>query len=273
MERDFIKVAPPQMLRINSKQEQNQNSQQHYHRKDSERSNQDEQAGEGNFSGREISTPQYQTELGRLILKKRNLELFIFTKMISIVNNFELSQEEKDIILNDHDITQAKAKLADLEIQIIELENMLSHTHETNADLDANILLLTDLNTAYQHYLQYSNLESESLQNNEIEELDAYHFEKDKALDSIEHIQKTVNFNLLTKIEEENQKSAKVKELFAEIGIKVKEIMKIEDENSVKLQNLREDIRFEIRKQNDGVKAISKYAVMGGRSHFIDTTK
>ena len=217
---------------------------------------------------------EQQYELGFLILKKRNLELFLFTKLMQTRKNNDGTIESsfEDSTQVQQEIHLIQMKMFELEKEITELQSRVFTVKEYSDEDDVFSKLLI-LVKEYQDYLDQSIKENYVLLEQGGEEISQILEVKEKILHNIEKYQRQVPFEYFKDYSPEHPKKIKADEILSELHNIVSEIVKIEDQNSVELQNQKESLKSEMKKQNKGVQAISKYVKGDLKSHFINTTK
>ena len=253
---DFMKVAPPGMLTVTSRQDSSQN-QYDQKKKKKDAKKQTDDAHEEELEEFEIDE---LVEFGMTTFKKRNTEKKLFLKM-------------KD----QNNLTQASSLCHEKPTE--------SEDSETVDDDPQSTENLSKLHVAYKSYLKIVKEESKIINIDDIDHFDDIIHQKDVILDHIDIIIKSIDFDIFKKdlipasqaswIEQKfffkkNEKNIKADEILSDIHKVINEIVRLEDENSVELQNLKERMKLDMAKQERGAKAISQYGQPNTRSHFID---
>lgn len=263
---EYMKVASAQLFRIVSKKENNQTP---FDSHDKKKKNSEDENDNHKESQKEdlshLDLPQ-MIELGRLLLSKRNIELKMFVRIKK-----ESPQENAFFTNIDSDVLLIKSKLAEIDKNIADIN--FYQFSSIDEEEDNTIDKLTDLSSLYGEFLKLAISEDNALNEDNIDDLENVLQEKETILTQIEQLQKKIDFNIFKKYPPDYSKKVKANEILVDIQSKMNQIVKIEDQNSVNLQNAMDDTKMKICDQEKSNKMISKYSSSGKKSYFIDTTK
>ncbi len=214
----------------------------------------------------------YTIELGRLLIEKQNIEQSFYAE--SIITGTEPDSENESEV-HGPDLDTVKNRIAEIEQQISNLD-YTRHPVETVKDEDIiefSIGHLRNLEIAYGKYYERTERESEAIHIEDLDRLNNLMAQKKKLLSHISKIHAAIDYDTLRSLPSESQKKIKAIAILSDINLKIRRIIDKENENSVELQNRKEEARVELGKRNAGMRAISKYASIKPDSHYIDTTK
>jgi hypothetical protein len=264
---EYMKVASAQLFRVVSKKENNQTP---FEFSDNKKKKTDDDNEKNNDTQKEeinhLDSIQL-IELGRLLLSKRNTELKLFVR---IKKN---TPTENSFFSNiDSDVMLIKSKLAEIDKNIADI-NFYHSNSIVEDEEDNTINKLNKLDFYYGQFLEFAISEDSALNNDDIDALEIVLREKESVLTHIEQLQKNIDFNIFKKYPPDYPKKVKANDILVDIQSKMNQIVKIEDQNSVKLQNTMEDAKTKICEQENSSKKISQYASQSTKSYFIDTTK
>ncbi len=260
-------------IRIAERTGSQQQQQRDQHAQEKQHGERDEEQDQKNASTHEYIDNSdfifYTIELGRLLIEKQNIEQTLYTDSIGE----EPDDHDSD---RDHvDLEQVKIRIADLEQQIANL-GTASHPVspiEPDLQLDFSVGQLRNLEIAYGKYYERTERETEAIEVEDLDRLRKLMTQKKRLLEYIRKIHGAINYDILRNLPKESQKKTKANAILSDINLKIRRIIDKENENSVELQNRKEEVRVELGKKNAGMRAISKYATMKPDSHYIDTTK
>ena len=200
-------------------------------------------------------------EFGRLVFKKRNMEMKLFLKLKNknILNVIEVNDDKLE---PSSEIEQPETTSAYASISYF-LKPNLKQEQET-------IDNLSKLNILYKTFYGLVVEESRIINEDQIDDFEFIINKKDEILNKIEETIQKTNFKMFNEYHDFDKKKIKANEIIDEIHSTIKDIIKQEDKNSVELQSLREKMKLDISKQELGVKAVSQYSQAHLKSHFID---
>ncbi len=207
---------------------------------------------------------QYNLELGRLIIEKKNLEISLYSE--------ERKSGSRDYVASK--IELIKKNISELENKIVALDfSSLKLPESPVDDVNTQIKYLSKLHRLYNVYLEITSNETSAIEEEDLDTLQLLMEQKSTVLDSIHTTQNNILFDVFKKMPEKTEKRTKADAILTDINVKIKQIIDSENKNSVELENQKEELRLRLGKKSIGTRAISKYASAHMRSHFIDTTK
>ncbi len=210
----------------------------------------------------------YTIELGRLLIEKQNIEQTLYAD--SITHETDAPEETTHVGLE-----RVQAQIAEIEQRIANLDSAVHPVMpiDDETQLDFSVGQLRNLEIAYGKYYERTERETEAIEVEDIIRLRKLMNQKKHILEHIRKIHGAINYDALRSLPSESQKKAKANAILSDINLKIRRIIDKENENSVELQNRKEEVRVKLGKRSAGMRAISKYASMKPDSHYIDTTK
>lgn len=215
-----------------------------------------------------ISSDLYQIELGNLIIKKRNVELNLFTEILKEINSGHKTTEDYRAVK----ITQLKSNIYRIEKAIENLDPEQLEDSESST-FEKQLVFLAKVNLLYEKYLNLTIQESIAVSEEDYDKLEELMEEKTLTYREITINQKFVSIGKIDeKISDEEEKS-KVRKIISEIKSKLKQIINQENQNSVNLKSHKKELMKLIEKEDRNVSTVLKYNNALQTSHFISTKK
>ncbi|MCB5249528.1 MAG: hypothetical protein RBS16_00740 [Candidatus Cloacimonadales bacterium] len=256
---DYIKIAAAQSLRISPKKEGNQESGDYYANSHKQKKENNEQVYYEQNTIKELDTNEL-IELGRLLLLKRNIELRIYI-------DYKKNDAKSDAVI------LAKNKLIDVESSLFNFGTNKAKGQEIEIEEDEILINVEELKLQYIKMQDLVEQERDSILNEDDDSLERVISLKNSILDEIDKLIRKIDFNYIKQIPSGSENKIKVDAIISDIHSVMDMIVKIEDENSVKLQSAIDNINAKLANQDSNAQAISKYSKSKVNSHFIDTTK
>ena len=249
---DFLKIPSSDMLRISSRQDSSQSQYEQQKKKKDKKPDIDEENSIEDLDLNEL------IEFGRLVFKKGNTDLKLFTRL--------KKENLMNTLLDIDDISFEETSLAKEDEVSVDSES------ETILDIDPEQTLsnMIKLYEYYQNFFVCVQDESKILNDEEIDDFENIINQKDEVLNQIDKLLKKIDFKIFEKFHPKNEKKIKANQILSDIHYVINEIMKQEDENRVELQSLKERMKLNMAKQERGAKAVSQYGQLNQKSHFID---
>ena len=241
------------------------------HAQDQQKKNREEQDHSGMLAQEQAENTDfffYTIELGRLLIEKQNIEQMLYAG--SITGDVGQTDETTHV-----ELERVQGRIAEIEQRISNLDTNLHPAIPIDDDtqLDFSVGQLRNLEIAYGKYYERTERESEAIEVEDLDRLRKLMNQKKHLLDLIRKIHGAINYDALRSLPSESQKKTKANAILTDINLKIRRIIDKENENSVELQNRKEEVRVELGKKSAGMRAISKYASIKPDSHYIDTTK